>query len=70
MTVPTVIINAYDLMWYDVDISLDDTRPFFLRMTLLNIYVIYEPKDGLFMFIQVLWVKKLKESNLIVWLLN
>ncbi|CAH6419162.1 Hypothetical protein HVR_LOCUS356 [uncultured virus] len=29
--IPTVIVNAFDIMWYDVDIGVDDLDPFFFK---------------------------------------
>ncbi|CAH6419158.1 Hypothetical protein HVR_LOCUS352 [uncultured virus] len=29
--IPTIIVNAYDLMWYDVDVGSDDPNPFFFK---------------------------------------
>ena len=31
MTVPTVIVNGFDLMWYDYDLAPDDPNPFFFK---------------------------------------
>ncbi|CAH6419168.1 Hypothetical protein HVR_LOCUS364 [uncultured virus] len=34
--IPTVIINAYDLMWYDVDLRYNDRNPFFFKIDPVN----------------------------------
>ena len=31
MTIPTVIVNGFDLMWYDYDLSPNDPNPFFFK---------------------------------------
>ncbi|CAH6419163.1 Hypothetical protein HVR_LOCUS357 [uncultured virus] len=34
--IPTIIVNAFDIMWYDVDIQPNDTNPFFFKNNPFN----------------------------------
>ncbi|CAH6419822.1 Hypothetical protein HVR_LOCUS903 [uncultured virus] len=31
MTIPTILVNAYDLIWDDIDIDPNDVKPFFFK---------------------------------------